>query len=442
MEIRMKKRFILFTTVLVLCFIASSCSKKTGSTITTGEPTATPTITEQQPENTPTPEPTKEVIESTTEPTIAPTTEAQSNTSTENVPLNLSDDLYSFQLQMDGVVYQFPMTYQQFISQGWTYLGDLKTTLDPNQYTVAERFKKGDYEVYISFVNFGMDTTTLDNCLVAGISMDQYLVKDNGLNITLPGGIKYMESTLEDIIAAYGTESSRYDGSLYTKLTYEYDSYQDIELSIDLEKKVLNEISITNLIETEETKNNTQEVSNEIPEIVTKYQAPTELGTNIQSFIVLFDKNLYHIPAPVSEFVKNGWVIKESDTDMTVKAKDYGWVTLRKDNQELRGIANNYSEKATTIENCFLTTVVGDKNTTNVEIEIQKGIKRGISASDLEKALEGVTYEKEDAGSLIFYSIVGPYSKLDNIEIVVSGETKLVQKIKVNNSPKLANLFE
>ena len=72
----------------------------------------------------------------------------------------------------------------------------------------------------------------------------------------------------------------------------------------------------------------------------------------------------------------------------------------------------------------------------------KKGIKRGISASDLEKALEGVTYEKEDAGSLIFYSIVGPYSKLDNIEIVVSGETKLVQKIKVNNSPKLANLFE
>ena len=140
--------------------------------------------------------------------------------------------------------------------------------------------------------------------------------------------------------------------------------------------------------------------------------------------------------------MKNGWVIKESDTDMTVKAKDYGWVTLRKDNQELRGIANNYSEKATTIENCFLTTVVGDKNTTNVEIEIQKGIKRGISASDLEKALEGVTYEKEDAGSLIFYSIVGPYSKLDNIEIVVSGETKLVQKIKVNNSPKLANLLE
>ena len=63
----MKKKFILFTTVLVLCFIASSCSKKTGSTITTGEPTATPTITEQQPENTPTPEPTKEVIESTTE---------------------------------------------------------------------------------------------------------------------------------------------------------------------------------------------------------------------------------------------------------------------------------------------------------------------------------------------------------------------------------------
>lgn len=435
----MKKRVILFTTVLILCFIVISCSKKSESTNTKEDPTTIPTISEQQPENTP--QPTKEVIEPTAEPTVAPT-QSQSNINTVTVPTNLSDDLYSFQLQMDGVVYQFPMTYQQFISQGWTYLGDLTTTLDPNQYTVAERFQKGDYEVYISLVNFGMDTTTLDNCLVAGISMDQYLIKDNGLNITLPGGIKYMESSLEDIIAAYGTESSRYDGSLYTKLTYEYDSYQDIELSVDLEKKVLNEISITNLVETEETKNNTQEVSNEIPDIVTKYQAPAELGSNIQSFIVLFDKNLYHIPAPVSEFIKNGWVIKESDTDMTVKAKDYGWVTLRKDNQELRGIANNYSEKATTIENCFLTTAVGDKNTTNVEIEIQKGIKRGISASDLEKALEGVTYEKEDAGLLIFYSIVGPYSKLDTITIIVNSESNEVQSIKVNNSPKLDHLFE
>ena len=53
-------------------------------------------------------------------------------------PAELSKDLYSFQLEYDGIVYQFPMAYEDFTAQGWqlSEYDDPEQTLTANSYAV------------------------------------------------------------------------------------------------------------------------------------------------------------------------------------------------------------------------------------------------------------------------------------------------------------------
>lgn len=351
----------------------------------------------------------------------------------------LSDDPYSFQLLLDGQLYTFPMSYADFTALGWEYQDDETAEIEPNSYSSTEVFLKGDLQAYVSMVNLGLNTLPLSECSVGGFSIDSWQFQEApNTTIELPGGIVYGTSTLEDIKAAYGEPSDTYEGDLYTKLTYEYDYYQSLELYVSTETGLLNEVAVENFVADEEANAAAEaQVSSEPTEEVLAYEAPTELGDDLQSFIVDYAGSLYQIPAPVSVFIENGWTLKEEDSDSIVAGKDFGWVALMKDNQELRAIARNYNANATTIENCFVTSVEGNVNSTNLPITVQKGITLGMSAADLETALAGVEYEKDNSSSAMFtyYTIEGKESSLDSVEILLNTEEGTVTGIEVSNEP-------
>ena len=164
------------------------------------------------------------------------TTEAESASETESEAVDsgsseLSDDLYSFQLKINSDVYSFPMSYDDFLALGWTYKDDETMEIQPNSYSPSERFSLDDLEIYATVVNLGINTEPVTKCTIAGISVDSFQMADaTDVTIELPGGIQYGVSTLDDITAAYGTPSDTYEGDLYTKVTYEKDYYQDVEL--------------------------------------------------------------------------------------------------------------------------------------------------------------------------------------------------------------------
>lgn len=349
---------------------------------------------------------------------------------------NLSNDLYSFQVEMDSHVYQFPMSYDYLTSSGWKYEGDTNLKLEPNQYT-SETFSNEDgLKLYVDLINLDINTESFDKCQIGGFSIDNFLVGDKQISLFLPGGIQYGKSTMEEVISAYDEPTRTYEGSLYTSLTYEYSSYQEIELQIDIETKVINSIKLKNFVSPEKTTGQSTEISSEVPAVVSEYKAPSSLGSDLSSFIVDYDGDLYQLPAPVSEFEKNGWKVKPEESDPAVKAKDFGWVTLMKSNQSLRVIANNYSDEATTINNCFVTSVKSSDNSPNIPITIQKGITRGMSKGDLEKALQGTDFETEESTSLEYYTIKGKDSSLDKVDITINKDSQKVQTIEVSNSPR------
>ena len=135
-------------------------------------------------------------------------------------------------------------------------------------------------------------------------------------------------------------------------MTYEYDIYNTIEIMVGTEEKVITQISVRNFVplESEAGQTESEEVSDEIPEIVTKYVAPTEMGKSLSDFTVEFDGDLYKLPAPVSEFVKNGWEIQENNSDMAIVARGYGKVTLMRNNQTVDFYVDSYSDTKTGVE--------------------------------------------------------------------------------------------
>lgn len=249
----------------------------------------------------------------------------------------------------------------------------------------------------------------------------------------LPGGITYNVSTLDDITAAYGPASDTYEGERYTKLSYEYDFYQDWDLYVSTETGLLNEVEVRNMIEDADANAAAAaEVSNEPTEAVLAYTAPTELSAELDDFVVEYAGDLYQLAAPVSAFLENGWTLKP-DSDSVVAGGSYGWVYIMKDNQEYHTTARNYDKNATTIENCFISDLTADVNNTNLPMTIAGGITMGMSEADLLTALDGIDYELDSESDYFnYYKIeIEEYSSYYSIR--VAKETSTVSSIEAEN---------
>lgn len=343
----------------------------------------------------------------------------------------LSDDLYDFQISIDGTVYQFPMFYADFEALGWEYDGDNTKTLSSNQYTSVEVWKKDGFRVYTRFANLSMNAVPYSESMVAGITLDQYNLKDCDWEIILPGGIQYGVADADDIKAAYGEPTSDHDGDLSYSMTYQYDFYRDIKLSVDKEKNALSKIELLNLVEMEGVDNS---VSEEVPELVQAYQAPKSLGDDFYAYTAQLEGVVYSLPCPVSVLVENGFTINTAGSDSEVAAGGVGWVDLTYNNQTLHTMVKNYADYATIVENCFAVSMKSSVNGPKFDLVLPGGIKVGDSEEAVKKATANFNCETETSDSgFTYYEVFDPEgSSLDSYSIVVKDGS--VCTIEVENS--------
>lgn len=352
---------------------------------------------------------------------------------TAQAPAELSDDLYDFQVSIDGNVYQFPMWFADFEALGWEYDGDDTQTLSSNQYTTTETWKKDGYKVYTKLANLSMNTVPFSESMVAGITLEDYYLEDCDWEILLPGGIQYGVSNADDIIEAYGDPTSDYDGDLYYKMTYEYDFYSEISLYVYKDDDTLKEIEIENIVELEGADNS---VDATVPDIVKEYKAPSSLGDDFYEYTAQLEGVVYTLPCPVSVLVENGFKIDESRSDSEVGAGSTGWVDLKYNNQTLHTMVKNYADYATTIENCFAVSMESSVNGPKFDLVFPGNIKVGDKEDAVKKATAKFNCEIETSDSgYTYYTVSDPDgSVLDNYEIVVKDGT--VCTMEISNSAK------
>ena len=294
-----------------------------------------------------------DATETTTEAEVTETAAQEDSADSESTG-ELGDDIYSFSMKFDGQTMKFPMTYQEFTDMGWELSSseDPDTKVSTNSYGMLT-FNKGASSVYADVINLGINEVGLEDCLIGGISVDgSYDVDLTAVSVKLPGDIELGKATLDDIKAAYGEPSDTYEGDLYTKFTYEKDSYQEVELSVFKDDNTLKEVDMRNFEEPEDYDKGT--VSDEVPDIVTSYEAPTALGDDMMDTAVEYMGDLYSLPAPVSAFTANGWEIQDAEDTPYVEGGGIAFIDMMKNNQSIHFSVYNETENATALENCFV----------------------------------------------------------------------------------------
>lgn len=317
-----------------------------------------------------------------------------------NPHAELGTDIYGYQVEYAGNLIQLPMTYDDFTAMGWTLSKNDSpdTMISTGSYGMAT-FNNGEVSAYVDMINFGINEAPLSDCLVGGIKLDLAWgdIDLSSLTVKLPGGIVMGTSNIEDIKAAYGEPSDTYEGDLYTKMTYQQDSYQRAELYVYKEENTLLQVDLRNFKEPEDFDKGS--VSTEIPDIVSNYKAPTALGSDFMDPDVEFMGSLYRLPAPVSAFLDNGWVMKDVAEDAFLEGGDLEFIEMMKENQTARFSVYNLTENATSIENCFVTELsFGSYDPEILALKLSEDITLGADKNELlTKASErGYLYDDKD----------------------------------------------
>ena len=345
-----------------------------------------------------------------------------------------SDDLYSYEIIINGQHYKLPCKYSEIKEAGWVLTDDETTELNPDSYGLTGAYL-GDTDNYmgVSIINLSNDVKQLKDCYVGYISIDFSYDKNKDIDILLPQGIT-IGSTIDEVEEAYGEQTSDYEGEYYSKYTYEAKIYKNVEFTFDVEDKKLMKIEMRNFVDEPsdiETASNSTTNDNEVLEV--DYTAPTELGDDLLSFNVKYEGVLYNVPIPVSELENNGWVIEKAPVDKIQAKGSQGGFKLRKDNNTLTTRMYNPHDTETSINNCLVTTIITDNYDSKFDLEMPKGITVGATESDIISAYGETNLEKEESSNIIYYSY--KKSALEYVTFIMKKEDKVVYKIEVENEP-------
>lgn len=376
--------------------------------------------------------------ESTEETTEEPSPEMPSGAEYQ-WPEKLSDDWHDYTINIDGTIYQFPMPYSEWKSMGWK-ADSLPTNVASGDYDYTD-FYNDRLELSAAFVNPTMSEVSIDDCWVVGISIDsKYDEVVDGVVIELPGGIKLLESSADDIKKAFGAPDYIYEGTdlydnPYVSIEYAGDDYHDgMDFEINSEGK-LSSISIGNTAIPEGVAEGS-DISTEPPDINSLYIAPSGPSTERFDNIITLDGVNYVLPVTVSELTKNGWTL-DTATDDYLTGYSYTKTYMEKEGNKISVKLENFTPNAIIPINAYITGVEADIDYCSLDIVFPGGIKLGAAATEIETLYSdmGEDYERDEGSMTIYYSV---YNYTDNGYIVIYAyedpETGLIRKYEYSNN--------
>ena len=356
---------------------ATNTPEPTATSTPTPEPTATSTPV---PTSTPTPEPT-----AIPEPTQAATAEV------------VSDELFDFTFELDGVVYQLPMTYQTLVNSGWELHKNYDKNEKLNGYTYYSlEFVKGSESVYFDVVNMSGHATAIKDCIIGGISVSDY----SEVTFSVAKGISFgvTKDTVKEAFGVPDTDSEK-------SMKYKKENYKTVGFGFYNDDIVCSSIEVRCF---EAIGDGVTVVSEERPAYLDEYVAPTELGEDITVTVFELDGKLYQLPCPLSVFLDNGWEIASKDIASIGAGNSQLYAaTVKKGDVKLDVGLANYSKKEVYIENCIVYTISFDtgclKNAPEDFLKLPAGLRITFTAEDI-KALgsEFKEYESERSISYTF----------------------------------------
>lgn len=359
-------------------------------------------------------------------------------TSGKSKKVELPEDKYELVFALEGEKIELPMKFSDFEALGWKPIDDTSIQIKPDRRELIT-FKKDDLQVSARVINPSNSVITAKEGYIFSLTMEgAYQSDDKIANVQLSGGLSF-ESKKEDIIAKFGEPSESHEGKDkdYESLTYNKDKYGDsgyrfVFINYDGKGMRLIEISIFNS-ELDDTVINeiNGEVSKDAPAIHAKYKTPSALGEKWNSFTIKINDVVYHLPAPVPEFVKNSWTLVSND-EVLASGDSKSGVDLRYDNYTTRMGVLNYDNNANYYSNSFVVNFTYDKDTTPLKFELPGGITQASTIEEVEAAYgKGIIDDRSSYRTVLEY---GEYNA--GISFTFDKETNTMSKMRITNEVK------
>lgn len=347
--------------------------------------------------------------------------------------IKMTDNLFDYQIKIGNIVYQFPMSLENFMKTGLSFgkYEDPEEKVSSGRMALVWLTYPDGSQINVKVVNFSKSETEIKNCHVVGMELradysDYPDILFDFSNISIAKGIVLSKSTFDEVVSAFGEPKKTYEGENSTRYTYEEDIYNTVEFEFDNKTKVLIGIDMQNI----ETPDDVKEigVSDKIPELVKNYKKPVALGNDIRSGIFELEGDLYRLPVPLSELISNGWTITKSATP-TISGRNYSYVTISKGNIEIDQLyVRNFEEYEVPIEKGIVTRISGTMFTygKNGSMIFPGNLKVGDSADNFVKNAEKSGFVKNERGDYIY-----EYDKNSGIGVNVGVEKGKIDAISL-----------
>ena len=339
----------------------------------------------------------------------------------------LSGDLNSLMFCLDGVVYSLPVRAAELESNGWEgfWFDWTDYIVNPGETANYGLLTKGvGWDIGVSFFNFSEEALPLNEAHIDRISLDNEW--SSRAQLIFPGNI-LIGSSYDEVIRAHGMPNERgywSESKEFSYLVYSTE-YAAVRITIDNETNLVSVITMYYL-----RRNSTAE---DVPAVITAYEAPTELGDDWREFIVQLNDDLYRLPVPVATFVENGWDGSASATPLHAwinpGAKDF-WA-FRKNNQPIWVLLRNYDDVIQSDAHAFVVSITIDF-ARDISFELPGGITEKSTIEEVILAF-GTPNEVREVLERRQY-IFG--DEESHINIAIDVETGEIQFIVIRHSPE------
>ena len=337
----------------------------------------------------------------------------------------LSDDLEDYTFKLDDVVYQLPFAFPELTAGGWTIStkGTSDQTKVKGNSDMYLEVSKNGATVTVYAVNASGSARPLGECLIGGIEILQNEFQDASRFCTSKGIT--LSSTENEIISAFGESEDVNEYSQYKVINYA-GKYSRNRVSFMVYEKdtKFNRVKMFNY----PTEPEYTETVEEVPEYLASYAAPAALGDALFSGILELDGALYQLPAPVSEFLNNGWEFYSKPGFLVAGGTDS--VTLCKGEQKFNARVMNFSEVQTLTENCAVSEIDADAKTLG-SCRLPQGVEFGTAKTAVD-ALSTEFYTNE-------YSDYYYYNTMDketnvSLGIRIGKESQKIELIRLEHT--------
>lgn len=287
----------------------------------------------------------------------------------------LSDDIWDFTIAIDGIGYKLPTHFNNFKNSNWDYVYSMNNADNDEMGGESDTFvsqKNNNGEIMLCIINMSGNAKKVKDCNVGGLKYDLWK-QENNCSIELAKELKLTsQSSVDDVISCWGEPTDR--GTYYI----EYEKSTGIKYHFDIEEE-------TGTIRTFEMYNKIKSdgdntVNGPAPDYSDRYIVPSGLNDNWKTFTVKLQGDYYTLPAPVSEFVRNGWVVTEAPVG--IAAHQVSGITLTKGETYILCDIKNFEDYQISGTDAVVISLYISEYDESCDFEISGGIYRGMTETE------------------------------------------------------------